>query len=243
MTQIEQSDGIGVDVQIFQVFVIVQRYLFGKTRDKKPFLMGLAEKAFSPTLNMALKAKKLVLGIGIASIVAGVFLFSRLGAEFIPQLDEGDFALQFIRPANISMENSVKLQRLSEKIVLGFPQVKDVFARTGAAEVATDPMGVNISDSYVMLKNKEKWPKDNIITDKKSLMKAVKEKLDLHVPGQVMLVSQPVVTGGLLARFFRVVFLVVCLAIITPIRTIIGRAYIYIDGSCSGRLIRKFHIM
>jgi len=167
-------------------------FLSGKTRDKKPFLMNMAEKAFRPTLNTALRAKKIVLGVGIASIVAGVFLFSRLGAEFIPQLDEGDFALQFIRPANISMENSVKLQMLSEKIVKDFPQVKDVFARTGAAEVATDPMGVNISDSYVMLKNKDEWPENNSITDKKSLMKAVKEKLDLHVPGQVMMVSQPV---------------------------------------------------
>jgi cobalt-zinc-cadmium resistance protein CzcA len=167
-------------------------FLSGKTKDNKPFLMGIAERIFKPTLNTALKAKKLVLGLGIASIVTGVFLFSRLGAEFIPQLDEGDFALQFIRPANISMENSVKLQRLSEKVVMDFPQIKDVFARTGAAEVATDPMGVNISDSYVMLKSIDQWPKDSSITDKKSLMKAVKEKLDLHVPGQVMLLSQPV---------------------------------------------------
>ena len=82
--------------------------------------MNMAEKAFRPTLNTALRAKKIVLGVGIASIVTGVFLFSRLGAEFIPQLDEGDFALQFIRPANISMENSVKLQMLSEKIVKDF---------------------------------------------------------------------------------------------------------------------------
>tara|TARA_R110002072_G_scaffold64203_2_gene159179 strand:- start:17274 stop:20414 length:3141 start_codon:yes stop_codon:yes gene_type:complete len=167
-------------------------FLSGKTKDKKPFLMGLAEKAFKPTLEKALRVKKLVLGIGIASIVTGVFLFSRLGAEFIPQLDEGDFALQFIRPANISMENSVKLQRISEKIIAEFPQVKDVFARTGAAEVATDPMGVNISDSYVMLKEFDKWPDNPKITNKKDLMKAVKEKLDLHVPGQVMMISQPV---------------------------------------------------
>ena len=167
-------------------------FLSGKTRDKKPFLMSMAEKLFKPTLSFALRFKKGVLGIGIASIVMGVFLFSRMGAEFIPQLDEGDFAIQFIRPANISTENSVKLQRLSEDIIKEFPQVKDVFARTGAAEVATDPMGVNISDSYIMLRDKSKWPKDDHIQSKKDLMNEIKEKLELYVPGQVLMLSQPV---------------------------------------------------
>ena len=119
-------------------------------------------------------------------------MFSQMGSEFIPQLDEGDFALQFIRPANINTENSVKLQMLSENVVKDFPQVKDVFARTGAAEVATDPMGVNISDSYVMLYPRDKWPKNEQIKTKKDLIKAVKEKLELHVPGQVLMISQPV---------------------------------------------------
>ena len=167
-------------------------FLSGKTRDKKPFLMSMAEKMFKPTLGFALRFKKGVLGIGIASIVMGVFLFSRMGAEFIPQLDEGDFAIQFIRPANISTENSVKLQRLSEDIIKEFPQVKDVFARTGAAEVATDPMGVNISDSYIILKDKSKWPHDDHIQNKKDLMNEIKEKLELYVPGQVLMLSQPV---------------------------------------------------
>ena len=81
---------------------------------------------------------------------------------------------------------------LSEDVVKEFPQVKNVFARTGAAEVATDPMGVNISDSYVMLHKREDWPKDDKIQSKKDLIKAVKEKLELHVPAQVLMVSQPV---------------------------------------------------
>lgn len=167
-------------------------FLSGKTKDKKPFLMNLAEKTFSPVLSKALQFKKVVLGIGATSIIAGVMMFSQMGSEFIPQLDEGDFALQFIRPANINTENSVKLQMLSEDIVKGFPQVKNVFARTGAAEVATDPMGVNISDSYVMLHPRKDWPKSEQIKTKKDLIKAVKEKLELHVPGQVLMVSQPV---------------------------------------------------
>lgn len=167
-------------------------FLSGKTRDKKPFLMAMAENIFRPALNQALQFKKIVLGVGVASIMVGTFLFSQMGAEFIPQLDEGDFAIQFIRPANISTENSVALQRASENVIRDFPQVKDVFARTGAAEVATDPMGVNISDSYVMLKKRDEWPRDSKIQNKKDLINEIKEKLELHVPGQVLMMSQPV---------------------------------------------------
>ncbi|WP_372654523.1 efflux RND transporter permease subunit [Halobacteriovorax sp.] len=167
-------------------------FLSGKTVDKKPFLMRIAERVFKPALDSALRFKKIVLGIGIASIVTGVFLFSRMGAEFIPQLDEGDFAVQFIRPANISTENSVELQKISERIINTFPQVKDVFARTGAAEVATDPMGVNISDSYIMLHPRDSWPNDEHIKTKKDLIDEVKEMIELHVPGQVLMISQPV---------------------------------------------------
>ncbi|EQC46184.1 heavy metal efflux pump, CzcA family [Bacteriovorax sp. Seq25_V] len=166
--------------------------LSGKTRDKTPFLMLAAQNLFRPILEQALKIKKLVFGLGLTSIIAGVILFARLGSEFIPQLDEGDFAIQFIRPANISMDNSVALQRISEKVILEFPQVKNVFARTGAAEVATDPMGVNISDSYVMLKNISDWPKGDHINTKADLIREIKESLELRVPGQVTMISQPV---------------------------------------------------
>ncbi len=166
-------------------------FLSGKTRDTKPYLMVLADRIFHPVLLRALRYRKLVLLGGITSVIAGLFFFTRLGSEFIPQLDEGDFAIQFIRPANISTDNSVKLQMLSEKVIKEFPQVKNVFARTGAAEVATDPMGVNISDSYVMLMPVEEWPEGEIET-KAELISAIKQKLEITVPAQVLMVSQPV---------------------------------------------------
>lgn len=167
-------------------------FLSGETRDVKPFLMRVAEKCFAPVLDLALKFKTFVLGIGVFSIVLGAVLFTQMGSEFIPQLDEGDIAVQFIRPADISTSNSIELQKISERMILTFPQVKNVFARTGAAEVATDPMGVNISDSYVMLKDREDWPKESKIQSKNDLIEAIKLKLDESVPGQVLMVSQPV---------------------------------------------------
>lgn len=110
----------------------------------------------------------------------------------MPQLDEGDFSLQFIRPANISVENAVQLQKLSEEIIIQYPQIETVFSKMGASEITTDAMGVNVSDTYVMLKPLEKWPNDKLISNKSDLIKTIKKKLELHIPAQVTLVSQPV---------------------------------------------------
>lgn len=184
--------GAALALSFTLVPALAATFLSGDTKDKKPVLMRWAENLFAPALKVALRFKVAVLGIGLTAIVTGGFLFSRLGAEFIPQLDEGDFAIQFIRPANISTENSVELQKISERVVLKYPQVKTVFARTGAAEVATDPMGVNISDSYIMLNPPSEWPEDSEIENKADLMAAIKDELELSVPGQVLMLSQPV---------------------------------------------------
>lgn len=165
--------------------------LSGQTKDERPWPMRVSEKLFAPVLDFALKIKKVVFGFGVTAIVMGLLLFSRMGSEFIPQLDEGDFALQFIRPPNISLSTSIELQKASEKVVKSFPQVKAVFARTGAAEVATDPMGVNISDSYVMLYPRDDWPSDGAQT-KKELMQEIRQRVEALVPAQVLMISQPV---------------------------------------------------
>ncbi|MFG1501383.1 CusA/CzcA family heavy metal efflux RND transporter [Halobacteriovorax sp. XZX-3] len=167
-------------------------FLNSNTKDREPKIMLLAKQAFAPILELALKFKKTVLGLGVSAIALGGVLFMGLGSEFIPQLDEGDFAVQFIRPANINIENSIHLQRLSEDVIKEFPQVKTVFGRTGAGEISTDPMGVNISDSYVMLKPVDEWPKSDLIQNKNDLMEEVKKALALNIPAQVAMFSQPV---------------------------------------------------
>lgn len=162
-----------------------------KDLENEPRLMVYARNLFQPFLELSLKFKRGILAIGVCAIALGGGIFLNLGAEFIPQLDEGDFAVQMIRPANTSIDSSIKLQRLSEKVIKSFPQVEHVFARTGASEVATDPMGVNISDTYVMLKAKDQWPKDGV-QNKADLIRAIQKKLELTVPAQALLISQPV---------------------------------------------------
>lgn len=167
-------------------------FLSGDPKHETPFVLRKVESLFNPILGKALRFKRTVLAIGVSSILLGVVLFSLMGAEFMPQLDEGDFSLQFIRPSNISVENSVELQKATERLIGEFPQIDKVFSKMGASEIATDPMGVNISDTYVMVKPKEQWPDDEKIQNKSDLIHQMKLKLELHIPAQVILVSQPV---------------------------------------------------
>lgn len=167
-------------------------FLSGKESSKDPWLMQIFDRMYAPVLLRSLKRKGSVILLALLTLLGGGLLFKSLGAEFIPTLDEGDIAIQFIRPANINTQSSIELQKISENIINSFSQVENVFARTGASEVATDPMGVNISDSYVMLRPINEWDSSSPIKTKSDLIKAIKQKLDKSVPGQVTMFSQPV---------------------------------------------------
>jgi cobalt-zinc-cadmium resistance protein CzcA len=117
------------------------------------------------------------------------------GAEFLPQLSEGSYAFHMLRPVNISLEQSLEFQKKAESVVSEFVEVDHVFSRIGTSEVATDPMGVNVSDTYIMLKPRTLWPKDHTLGSQhsyESLVKAIINKLNQEVPGQTYLASQPI---------------------------------------------------
>ncbi len=167
--------------------------LSGKTEDREPFLMRKIKDAYRPTLNRVLNAPKTIISIGIASVIAGGLLFSRLGGEFLPQLNEGSILFQFVRPATISIDQSIALQEISEEIIKQFPQVEVVFSRLGTAEVATDPMPVSLSDTFIMLKPSKQWePIYGKRLSKAELSQAIYARLQAEVPGQSILVTQPI---------------------------------------------------
>ena len=93
--------------------VLAALFLSGKPKLKEPYIMRLLSKIYAPVITTALKFRFVVIGVGVLSIAAGGLLFSRLGADFLPQLDEGSIAIQFVRPTNISIDQSVELQKLS----------------------------------------------------------------------------------------------------------------------------------
>lgn len=160
---------------------------------KEPFLMRVIKPFYEWTLQSSFKARKITLILGLLFVLSGGLLFMTRGAEFLPQLNEGSFAFHMIRPQNASLTQSLLFQRKADLIVKTFPEVDDVFSRMGTSEVATDPMGVNVSDTYIMLKPRDQWPERNGERASYSeLTDSMVKKLNSELPGQSYLASQPI---------------------------------------------------
>lgn len=168
-------------------------FFTGDIQDKEPFLMRWLHRIYEPILNLSLRLRLVAVGIGLGAMVIGGLLFTRLGGEFLPQLDEQSLTIQFVRPVNISLDQSVAMQEKSERIVGEFSEVDAIFSRIGTSEIATDPMGVNLSDTYITLKDHSTWPKiEGSKRTKEELVKAISQKLETELPGQRFLFSQPI---------------------------------------------------
>lgn len=167
--------------------------LSGASEDKEPKAMVFARKLYLPLLEKALSKKRITLGFAGGAVILGMVLFMTRGAEFLPQLSEGSFAFHMIRPVNASLSQSIDYQLKADQLVKEFSEVDEVFSRIGTSEVATDPMGVNVSDSYIILKPREEWERQGLF--KKTYQDLVSEivaKLEKHLPGQNYLASQPI---------------------------------------------------
>lgn len=168
-------------------------FLSGNAKDSEPKLMAWVRRAYTPILELTFKHKVATISLSIVAVIVGGALFLTRGAEFLPQLSEGSFAFHMIRPVNISLDQSIAFQLKADKIVKEFGEVDNVFSRIGTSEVATDPMGVNISDTYIMLKDRDDWPKhENAKHTYESLVTALVSKLERELPGQNYLASQPI---------------------------------------------------
>ena len=162
------------------------------------WLKGLSERImqriqgwYAPLLIYSLSRKRLVLGIAVGLFLIAGLIFSRMGGEFIPELDEGDIAMQtFLRPGS-SLQETVKREQEVERLLLqNFPdEIKTVCARIGVADIPTDPMGFDYTDSFIILeKDKSKWKK---ASTKEELIERMLEVLNT-LPGLNFSFSQPV---------------------------------------------------
>jgi heavy metal efflux system protein len=174
--------------------VLCSYLLGGKIQEKDNWLVTLTKRIYTPLLRFSLRFRWATAAPMVALFAFSLFLFSRMGAEFIPQLDEGDFTFQFIRSASAGLSSSIEMQKKSEEILRrDFPEIRHLFSRIGTAEVATDPMGPNVSDTYVMLHPEEKWRTVNgRRIEKVELGALMRQRLIDQVPGQNLLLSQPI---------------------------------------------------
>ncbi|MDZ4078469.1 CusA/CzcA family heavy metal efflux RND transporter [Hydrocarboniphaga sp.] len=161
----------------------------GPVREKHNIALDWARRGYAPLLRFALKARWAFVAGAVVLVLACGLIASRMGSEFVPNLNEGDLAVQALRIPATGLTQSVEFQKQIEQRLLQFPEVLTAFARTGTAEVATDPMPQNVSDGYVMLKPHDQWPDPK--KSKADLEAEIQEALE-QLPGNAYELSQPI---------------------------------------------------
>jgi cobalt-zinc-cadmium resistance protein CzcA len=159
-------------------------------KEIEPWLVRLAKRVYKPVLDLALRIRAIVLIAALAIVAGGVFSATRLGGEFLPRLGEGAIVGNAVRLAGISVDESVAQNHLIEQRLLAeFPEeVEHIWTRLGTAEVATDPMGVEVADFFLALKPRGQWKKARTQAELTEKMRDVLGQ----VPGMRPAFSQPI---------------------------------------------------
>ncbi len=157
--------------------------------DRPSPFVRVAQRLYDPALHAAVHRPRMVAAAAMLALLGSIGVFSQMGREFLPKLDEGTLVIPSIRLPSVSLEESLRMTNEVEKALLEIPEVTSVVCRTGRAEVAVDPMGINMTDIYVLLKPHEEWTS---VKDRDELIAAVDKKLTERVPGLGLAYSQPI---------------------------------------------------
>jgi heavy metal efflux system protein len=166
-------------------------FLSKNTNHKENFsdkMMNFFQAIYQPLLQKAIQFKYVLTAATLVLFAFSILLFAKMGGEFIPTLEEGDYAIEFVLPEGASLSQTIETVIQAEKIIKKFPEVKMVVGKTGAADVATDPMPMQASDLMVILKDKSEWQTKS---DFYQLADEMKEKLEA-IPGVIAEPSQPI---------------------------------------------------
>jgi heavy metal efflux system protein len=153
-------------------------------------MMGFLHRAYLPLIHFSLGRRKIILLSSALLLALGLFVFSRLGGEFIPTLDEGDFAVETRLMTGSSLSQMVETTQKSSRILLNnFPEVKEVIGKIGTSEIPTDPMPIEASDLIIVLKDKSEWTSADT---RDELADKMSKKLEEEMPGVLYGFQQPI---------------------------------------------------
>lgn len=161
----------------------------GKVKEKENGLMLLAHKLYQPVLNLSLKIPVIMVAAASVFVVYSASQITKLGTEFLPQLDEHDMAIHALRIPGTGLEQAIGMQKQLEDEISEFSEVETVFAKIGTPEIATDPMPPNVADTFVMLKPREQWPDPT--KPKDVLVDEIRMAIE-KVPGNKYELTQPI---------------------------------------------------
>ena len=174
--------------------VLCSFVLRGRIHEGDNWLIRFCKRLYLPTLQVALRRRWLAVAVAVVPFGLALFVFSRLGADFIPTLDEGAFTMMVYRSPSISMDATVEAQTLTDREIRGrIPEVERVFSRIGTAEIATDPMPPSDADFYIYYKPRREWRKvDGKSITKAEFAKVITKEIESLNPGAYVMVAQPI---------------------------------------------------
>jgi len=163
--------------------------VLSREEEHEPLIMRIFHRAYRPLARLAVYHPVVISLIAAALVAASVPVALRLGAEFMPRLDEGDLLIEVNRLPSATLEDSVPLTSRIEKVLGEFPEVRTVFCKTGRPEIANDIMGVQQTDVWVMLEPHGTWPAN---VTRNELVERMSQALSAAVPGANFGFSQPI---------------------------------------------------
>ncbi|QNN40135.1 CusA/CzcA family heavy metal efflux RND transporter [Pedobacter roseus] len=153
-------------------------------------IMAFFQRVYTPLLNFAIRARVLVVGIALALFAICLIIFNYLGAEFIPTLEEGDFAVETRVLTGSSLSQTIEASTRAAKVLkANFPEVKEVIGKIGSSEIPTDPMPVEACDLMIILKDKSDWTS---ASTREELAQKMQQKLEQYIPGVTFGFQQPI---------------------------------------------------
>lgn len=181
---------LGAFILSLTVVPVLASYLVRPAEgEHETWLLRKAHALFVPVLRGAMKRRWIPLMASVALLTASIFMFTRVGAEFVPQLDEGDLLVEARRMPGTALSMSVSTDERLARALRKIPEIAHVVGKAGAPEVATDPMGMEQSDVYVQLKSRDQWRSG---VSKEDIAKAMSEAIEENVPEIAGGVSQPI---------------------------------------------------
>ena len=137
---------------------VISSYLLGRVSHEEPWLVRKLQAVYAPTLRWALAHPKQVGGVAVAALLAAAVVYTQVGKSFMPTMDEGDLIVQLEKLPSISLEESIAIdQRVQRALMARVPEVAGMVARTGSDDLGMDPMGLNQTDGFLLLKPREEW--------------------------------------------------------------------------------------
>lgn len=179
---------LGSLVMSLTIIPVLASFLIREVPHHEPWLVRQCLKVYHVMLSYAMANSRMVMGGALLALLATGFLYTRIGKTFMPTLDEGDVLLQVEKLPSINLEKSIALDLAVQKALMEkVPEVSGVVARVGADELGMDPMGLNQTDSFLVLKPKEQWRSPN----KEDIIKQIREVVK-ELPGMAYAFTQPI---------------------------------------------------